>query len=38
MSRRATLYCRCEFWLCQAGAFLLLNVIEDPAWLALMFC
>ena len=27
-----------EFWLYRIGAYLLINVIDDPAWLALMFC
>jgi len=27
-----------EFWFYRAGAYLLLNVLDDPAWLALMFC
>lgn len=26
------------FWLYRLDAYLLVNVIEDPAWLALMFC
>lgn len=29
---------RAEFWLYRIGAYLLINVIDDPAWLALMFC
>lgn len=27
-----------EFWVYRASAYVLLNVVEDPAWLALMFC
>ena len=27
-----------ELWLYRIGAYLLINVIDDPAWLALMFC
>ena len=27
-----------QFWLYRIGAYLLINVIDDPAWLALMFC
>jgi hypothetical protein len=27
-----------QFWAYRLGAYLLLNVIDDPAWLALMFC
>lgn len=27
-----------EYWLYRIGAYLLINVIDDPAWLALMFC
>ncbi len=29
---------RAELWLYRIGAYLLINVIDDPAWLALMFC
>ncbi len=27
-----------ELWFYRGGGFLMLNVLEDPAWLALMFC
>jgi hypothetical protein len=27
-----------EFWIYRIGGYLLINVIDDPAWLALMFC
>ena len=27
-----------QFWLYRIGAYLLINVMDDPAWLALMFC
>lgn len=27
-----------ELWFYRIGGFVLLNVIDDPAWLALMFC
>lgn len=27
-----------EYWAYQLGGFLILNVLDDPAWLALMFC
>ena len=27
-----------EFWLYRGGGFVLLNIADDPAWLALMFC
>ena len=27
-----------EFWFYRVGGFVLLNVLDDPAWLALMFC
>jgi hypothetical protein len=27
-----------QFWTYRIGSYLLLNVVEDPAWLALMFC
>lgn len=29
---------RAEFWLYRVGGYLLINVLDDPAWLALMFC
>jgi hypothetical protein len=29
---------RAEFWIYRIGGYLLINVIDDPAWLALMFC
>ena len=29
---------RVEFWFYRVGAYLLINVLDDPAWLALMFC
>jgi len=29
---------RVELWVYRIGGFLLINVIDDPAWLALMFC
>ncbi|MDD2808170.1 hypothetical protein [Rhodoferax sp.] len=29
---------RVEFWSYRVGAYLLLHVLDDPAWLALMFC
>ena len=25
-------------WVYRAGGFVVLNVLDDPAWLALMFC
>ena len=27
-----------EFWLYRISAYLLINVIDDPAWLAMVFC
>jgi hypothetical protein len=27
-----------QFWAYRLGAFVLLNVLDDPAWLALIFC
>lgn len=27
-----------EFWFYRMGGFVVLNVLDDPAWLALMFC
>ena len=29
---------RVELWVYRISGFLLINVIDDPAWLALMFC
>ncbi len=29
---------RTWLWVYRVGGFLLINVIDDPAWLALMFC
>lgn len=29
---------RVEFWAYRFGAFVILNVLDDPAWLALIFC
>lgn len=30
--------CTVHYWAFRAGAFLVLNVLDDPAWLALIFC
>jgi hypothetical protein len=27
-----------QWWTYQIGGYLLLHVLDDPAWLALMFC
>jgi hypothetical protein len=27
-----------EFWFYRVGAYLMVNVLDDPAWLALIFC
>ncbi len=27
-----------QFWFYRIGGFILLNIVDDPAWLALMFC
>jgi len=27
-----------EYWLYRSGNYVLLNFVDDPAWLALMFC
>ena len=27
-----------QYWLYRIGSYLLTNVIDDPAWLALIFC
>lgn len=29
---------RAELWFYRIGGYLLVNVLDDPAWLALMFC
>jgi hypothetical protein len=29
---------RVDFWFYRIGGYLMLNVLDDPAWLALMFC
>ena len=29
---------RAELWLYRVCGYLLINLIDDPAWLALMFC
>lgn len=29
---------RAEFWAYRLGVFVILNVLDDPAWLALIFC
>jgi hypothetical protein len=27
-----------EYWAYRVGGYLLMNVMDDPAWLALVFC
>jgi hypothetical protein len=27
-----------QYWAYRVGGFVVLNVLDDPAWLALMFC
>jgi len=27
-----------EYWAYRVGGFVVLNVLDDPAWLALIFC
>jgi hypothetical protein len=29
---------RAEVWFYRIGTYLLINLMDDPAWLALMFC
>jgi hypothetical protein len=29
---------RIQLWLYRIGGYLLINVMDDPAWLAMMFC
>ncbi len=35
---RLELVAQIEFWAYRTSSYLLLNVVEDPAWLALVFC
>lgn len=35
---RSTLKVRLELWAYRIATYLLVNVMDDPAWLALMFC
>ncbi len=32
------LFAQAEYWAYRVGGYLLINVVDDPAWLALMFC
>ena len=32
------LFSTAEYWAYRCGAYVLLNLIDEPAWLALMFC
>jgi hypothetical protein len=34
----STLLANAEYWAYRIGSYLLTNVIDDPAWLALLFC
>jgi hypothetical protein len=27
-----------EYWAYRVGGYLLINVVDDPAWLAMVFC
>jgi hypothetical protein len=27
-----------EFWIYRVGGYVVLNILDEPAWLALMFC
>lgn len=27
-----------EYWMYRVGGFVVLNLLDEPAWLALMFC
>jgi len=31
-------FAHAQYWGYRLGAFVILNVLDDPAWLALMFC
>lgn len=35
---RANWIVAAQYWAYRAGGFVVLNVLDDPAWLALMFC
>jgi hypothetical protein len=35
---KAELFERIETWTYRIGVFVLLNVLDDPAWLAMIFC
>ena len=32
------LFVTLELWVYRVGGYVVLNVLDDPAWLALMFC
>jgi hypothetical protein len=32
------LFERAQYWAYRLGGFVVLNVLDDPAWLALIFC
>jgi len=32
------LFATAQFWAYRLGGFVVLNVLDDPAWLALIFC
>jgi hypothetical protein len=34
----SALFAHLEVWTYRVGVFVVLNVLDDPAWLALMFC
>ncbi|MEI7537615.1 MAG: hypothetical protein WCJ76_10400 [Comamonadaceae bacterium] len=35
---RSAAIARAQFWFYRIGGYLLLNVMDEPAWLALIFC
>ena len=35
---QAELFVTIQLWAYRVGGYVVLNVLDDPAWLALMFC
>jgi hypothetical protein len=35
---QAELFASLQVWAYRVGGYLVVNVLDDPAWLALMFC
>jgi len=34
----STFIARVEIWTYRVGVFVVLNILDDPAWLAMIFC